>query len=462
MEEPYAGILAALNAGMGAGRDAHIEGDTSGEASGELAIPYTSSPTLLPYPLPGEGHNDGLFVFPLSPPPSTQVPLPPSAYAPPASSTGPRRRSSPGPDASAWFGGYHIAPAASVISHHSYSTSNVLTRTETGTRTRTGSEEPLLMRAGSGSSYLDSGNKIGLGSAFGSPKDCMNGRDLSPTSLSSVKRSNTVSSFGALGSVSSQGALRSTSSHGYDFGLGSTSSGAGSHLGPALGLAIGGVSTSYTSRRPIKSKKGKRESTGSSISAMSASALGSADEKPAGVRAFLDRIRLRNTPSPKSNLSRDIESEGGSEKRNSDASGPQRAFSAFLSPATPSPEPVHVPISPRFVLSNPDPQPHSPDVRVDAEGALQGHEGGLRPPAWLWGGHRHANLLPPSPALTLESRITTADGLLNPRLCETIEGRSNASLRDFEDYSRPIGGVSAELFQSSRAVTKRFHGAARE
>jgi hypothetical protein len=36
----------------------------------------------------------------------------------------------------------------------------------------------------------------------------------------------------------------------------------------------------------------------------------------------------------------------------------------------------------------------------------------------------------------------TADGLLDPRLRDPVEGRSNSSLRDFEDYSRPIGGVS--------------------
>jgi len=449
MEEPYAGILAALQAGMGAGRNAHIEGDTSGEVSGELAIPHSSSPTLPLYSLPGESHNDGLYIFPLSPPPSAYIPVPPpSAYVPP-SSKGPRRRSSPGPDASAWFAGHHIAPTSSVTSHHSVSTSNILTRTETGTRTRTGSEEPLLTRVGSGSSYLDSGNKIRLGSAFGSPKGSLNGHNLSPTSPSSGRRSNTISSFGALRSVSSRGALRSMSSHGYEFGFGSVSSGTGSHRGPALGLAINGAPTSYKSKRAIRWRKGKRESTGSSTSITSASACSSTDDKPAGVRTFLGRLRLRNTPSPKANSFRDLESEGASEKRNSDAPGlhssPQ-TFSAVLSPATPPPEPVSVPTSPRFILSNPDPQPPSPHVNVDAEGALQGREDDLRPPTWPWLGHTQTNMLPPSPAPTFGSRISAAEGLLDPRLRENVEGRSNASLRDFEDYSRPIGGVGTVSF----------------
>jgi hypothetical protein len=73
------------------------------------------------------------------------------------------------------------------------------------------------------------------------------------------------------------------------------------------------------------------------------------------------------------------------------------------------------------------------------------HEDGLRPPTWPWLGHAQTNMQPPSPAPTLGSRITTAEGLLDPRLCENAEGRSNASLRDFEDYSRPIGGVSIIL-----------------
>ncbi|OAX34257.1 hypothetical protein K503DRAFT_803736 [Rhizopogon vinicolor AM-OR11-026] len=442
MEEPYAEILAALNAGMGAGRNAHIEGDTSGEISGELAMPHSSSPTLPLYSLPPERHHDGLYMFPLSPPPSTYVPAPPpSAYVPPPSSKSPWRRSSPGPDASAWFAGHNIAPTSSVTSHHSNSTSNVLSRTETGTRTRTGSEEPLLSRVGSGSSYLDSGHKIRLGSAFGSPKGSVSGHNhnLSP---SSDRRSNTISSFGALRSVSSGGALRSMSSHGYEFGFGSASSGTGSHRGPALGLAISGGPISYKSRRAIKWTKGKRESTGSSISATSA--YGSADEKPAGVRAFLGRLRLRNSPSPKASSLRDLESEGMSEKRNSGAPGQHtspQAFSAVLSPATPPLEPTSLPTSPRFVLSNPDPQPHSPYVNIDAQGALQGHEDGLQPPTWPWLGHAPTNTLPPSPAHTLESRSSAAEGLLDPRLRENVEGRSNASLRDFEDYSRPIGGL---------------------
>jgi hypothetical protein len=42
----------------------------------------------------------------------------------------------------------------------------------------------------------------------------------------------------------------------------------------------------------------------------------------------------------------------------------------------------------------------------------------------------------------IASPITAAEGLLDLRLCKNAEGRSNASLRDFEDHSRPIGRVS--------------------
>ncbi|KAG2129649.1 uncharacterized protein EDB93DRAFT_113143 [Suillus bovinus] len=428
MEERYGGIIAALNEGMGAGRNAQLEGDTSGEVSGELVPARDSCATLPSYSLRGED-NDGLHVFPLSPPPSAySAPPPPSAYIPHAAN-GSRRRSSPGPDASAWFGGYSVAPAPSAASHYSHSSMQYLTRTETGTRTRTGSEEPLLTRAGSGSSYFDSGNKVRLGSAFGSPEGSMNGHNLSPTSHSSGMLSATTS-FDVLRSISSQGALQSTSSHG--FGFGSTSSGTGSHQGPALGLAISAAPISYKSGRLTRWKKGKRESTGSSTT-VSISLSGSVDERPAGVRGFLDRLRRGNTPSPKTDssreLPRDVESEGAAEKMN--AHDPN-IFSAFVSPATPEPAPM--PTSPRFVLSNPDPWLSSPYVHAD----VAEHEDNLQPPSWPW-------LTVPatfSPAPTDESRLAMADGLLDPRLRDSVEGRSNSSLRDFEDYSRPIGGLT--------------------
>lgn len=428
MEERYGGIIAALNEGMGAGRNFRIEGDTSGEVSGELITGRASSPNLPPYSL-GED-DDGPHVFPLSPPPSAySAPPPPSAYVP-HTANGSRRRSSPGPDASAWFGGYSVAPAPSAASHYSHSSTHFLTRTETGTRTRTGSEEPLLTRAGSASSYLDSGNKVRLGSAFGSPEGSMNGHNLSPTSHSSGMLSATAS-FDVLRSISSQGALRSTSSHGYGRGFGSASSGADSHQGPALGLAISAAPTSYQNRRVTIWKKGKRQSTGSSTTA-SASLSGSVDERPAGVRAFLGRLRRGNTPSPKAGssreLPRDIESEGAAEKIN--AYGPD-IFSAYVSPATP--EPASMSTSPRFVLSNPDPWLSSPYVHAD----VAEHEDGLQPPSWPWLSVPSTS----SPVPADESRLTTADGLLDPRLRDSCEGRSNSSLRDFEDYSRPIGGL---------------------
>lgn len=435
MEERYAGIIAALNTGLGAGRNAQIEGNTSGEVSGELVIAHTSSPTLPVYSLSGDD-NDGPHIFPLSPPPPPSAyspPPPPSAYVPHASN-GSRRRSSPGPDPSAWFGGYSVAPAPSAASYYSHSSTHLLTRTETGTRTRTGSEEPLLTRAGSGCSYLDSGNKVRLGSAFGSPEGSMNSHILSPTSRSSGMLSATTS-FDVLRSISSQGALRSTSSHGYGFGFGSTSSGTGSHHGPALGLAISAAPTSYKSRRVTRWNKGKRESNGSSTTA-SVSLSGSMDEKPAGVRAFLGRLRRGNTPSPKADssreLPRDVESEGVAEKM--DGYGPNttsQAFSAFVSPATP--ESTSVSISPRFVLSNPDPRPASPYVHID----VAEHEDDLQPPSWPWLAVQSTS----SPVSTDELRLTMADGLLDPRLRDSMEGGSNSSLRDFEDYSRPIGGL---------------------
>lgn len=495
MEERYAGILAALNAGMGAGRNARIEGD-SGEVSvsGELALARASSPTLPPYSFPGadtdnDTDNDGPHVFPLSPPPPPSAyaaPPPPSAYIPHAS-TGARRRSSPGPDASAWFGGYSVAPAPSAASAYSHSSTHFLTRTETGTRTRTGSEEPLLTRAGSGSSFLDYGNldygnnhnnldygnhnNVRLGSAFGSPEGSMTGHGHAsgltptPTSPSSgmLTRSATASSFDVLRSISSQGALRSTDSCGYGFGFGSASSGTGSYRGPGLGLAIGGAGgfggegatggfkseattgfksdshgTAPTSFKSGRWKKGKRESVGSSSTAsVSASVSGSGDERHAGVRAFFGRLRRGNTPSPRAGsegLPRDVESEGCDEKSTS-----VQVFSAFVSPATPEPAPLAPLLSPRFILSNPDPRTRSPyianpDPRPRSPYIVAEHEEGLRP--WLTVDLASGSGSAPAPVFG-----ETADGLLDPRLRDPVEGRSNSSLRDFEDYSRPIGGL---------------------
>ncbi|KIK37101.1 hypothetical protein CY34DRAFT_476533 [Suillus luteus UH-Slu-Lm8-n1] len=560
MEERYAGILEALNAGMGAGRNVRLDdsgevsvlGDVEAAGAGEGALATRASSPMLP----GEDLDiDGPHVFPLSPPPphpthtphpsasssaygyGYSAPPPPSAYIPHASN-GARRRSSPGPDASAWFGGYTVAPAASNYSHSSahlfrtdtassthflmrndtgtgtltrtHTESGTLTRTETGTRTRTGSEEPLLTRAGSGSEFGYGGGRDGrLGSAFGSYEGSVNGCGLAPTSPSlsasghgfatspssgvsghgyglatSPSPSRTASSFDVLRSISSKGALRSMDSHGYGFGYGfgsASSAGTGSYRGPGLGLAIAPTSfssdgrsgvksaptsgfssdappTSFSDRRTgIKSdrkgwKKGKRERESmGSCSTASASGSGSVDGH-GGVRAFFGRLRRGNTPSPKPSSGRDVESEGCDEK----SAGAKEVFSAFVSPATPepvfgafatpTPESAPLPTTPRFVLSNPDPRPSSPYIG-------DGH--GL----WPWVTVESPSA--PGPATTTALgdelhlttadglRLATTDGLLDPRLRDPVEGRSNSSLRDFEDYSRPIGGLINNRMQST-------------
>ncbi|KAG1762526.1 hypothetical protein EDD22DRAFT_567083 [Suillus occidentalis] len=539
MEERYAGILAALNAGMGAGRNVRIDdsGDVSvleeGEGAGAGLGTRVSSPTLPPYSHPFPDSDDTPIIFPLSPPPpcTYSTPPPPSAYIPHASN-GARRRSSPGPDASAWFGGYTVAPAPSNYSHsHSHSDvqflraesassthflmrndtgltrndtvssthffrndigthtdtgmgtltrthteSGTLTRTETGTRTRTGSEEPLLTRAGSGCSFVY-GRDGRLGSAFGSPEGSVSVSGHGYGFTTSPSPSGTASSLDMLRSMSSQGALRSMDSHGFGFGSASSAS-AGSFRGPGLGLAIGGGGTSgfkgdaassgfKSDGRSGRWKMGKRERESmGSCSTVS----GSGDEKHghghAGVRAFFGRLRRGNTPSPSpKTCPRDVESEGYDEKSASASADAKEVFSAFVSPATPepgfgalaTPEPalafgasatpesafgVPTPEPPRFVLSNPDPRPGSPYIVV-------GREDGVR--TWLTVEAPSAPAPVPGDGMHLataeEMHLTTADGmhlattdgLLDPRLRDPVEGRSNSSLRDFEDYSRPIG-----------------------
>ncbi|KAF9220818.1 hypothetical protein BS17DRAFT_303615 [Gyrodon lividus] len=547
VEERYADIFTALRAGEGfaAGNErgsmggvypSQRDGATDVDDDMEEDLARASSPTLPLYVLPSD---DQPYAFPLSPPPlastiphhqATRPAPPPSAYH----STS-RRRSSPGPDASAWFGGHSIAPSC-----NSYYARSQTMGSGSGsgsvdalTRTRTGSEEPLLgigkpsemslgtpagggvggSGGGSGSNTTIAGgsNKLGLGSAFGSPEGSMytpsaiypvlqgdtsgscDARSASGSGSYGYTRSGTPSSFDVLRSVSSQGALSSAYTHGqgqnqgFRFGFGARGSASSGSTGEKRGRyrhSFGNPPTSFRAWKERASggsekekdttgqgEKDRRRSIGSNTST-SASASGSGNEKQGraspvmGVRAFLGRLRRGGlTPSPRSSI-RDISSL--SPPRTSADVDPEKAAGIKGgNRTTPPPIQIHV-VTPQrpqysFVLSNPDPHSSSPDSgkgNATHSSNTPPHHVGLYNPydAPIYNPHDATYISPnagglhpqmalppgyvfgasaPSPVPTEESRH--AEGLLHPRL--RVQGCSDASLRDFEDYSRPIGGV---------------------
>ena len=524
MKERYAGILAALHSTekFGKGNEGGSTGGVYGsrrniatDMDEDEDLARASSPTLPLHVLPPD---DLPYTVPLSPPPlvsqpsyhpTTQSVPPPSAYY---MASG--RKSSPGPDAAAWLSGYSVAPSYS--SHYARSqtlgSGSGSGSVDALSRTRTGSEEPLLgigklgpdVSAGistpGGVSPTPAsdpgGSKPGLGSAFGSPAGSMHSpstlypvlqydssgsygaRTASGSGSYGYARSGTPSSFDVLRSVSSQGALSSAYSHGHGqsqgfrFGFGKTGSSSSGSTGKKAGSnrpSFGGPPTSFRAwkdrgsaasdkeeKQSVREKDGKprpRSWTSGSIS-------GSVDEKQGrgspvlGVRALLGRLRRAgHTPSPHSST-RDLPSptqasmHADPEKAAADqvttppiqivAATPQRRFS--------------------FVLSNPDPHPPSPysgagDVVPPSDTPprqeprpIQYDPHGPKPVPFSPAGLQPGTTLPigyvlapvPSPAPTEESRL--AEGLLHPRL--RTQGCSDSSLRDFEDYSRPIGGVS--------------------
>ncbi|KAG6332679.1 hypothetical protein ID866_6410 [Astraeus odoratus] len=501
MEERYAGILAALHAesgtaGVAASTDgvygSHVERATSrdGESEGDLA---RASSTTLPLDALSSG-DDRPFIVPLSPPPpaapsTSRLPTsPPSAY--PVRGASLRRKSSPGPDAAAWFGGHSIAP--SCTSHYAHSQTpgscSVSGSINMLTRTHTGSEEPLL---GIGrppeiapppnaqiAAQSHGGNRLGLGSAFGStegsghsPSHSYDARSTSMSGSGSFgyTRSGTPSSFDVLRSVSSQGALSSSYSHGHSQGFrfgfgGSASSGSSgkkhrSGFGnPPSSFRVWKDRGSSVRLKDIQGDPKTKEQRLSVASSVSASVSGgSGDERRGraspvnGVRALLDRLRrtgqspspmsssggLPATP-PRSSRDADVEKTAGM--------GATGQNVALLAPP-PGEAPVTIP--PRsYVLSNPDPRPSSlcSDMRDALPPIPSGQRDSPSPGAPLY--HpRDPTYLPvapyarngsiPSPVPTEELRLP--EGLLHPRL--QVEGRSVTSLRDFEDYSRPIGGL---------------------
>lgn len=531
MEERYAGILAALHLterfgrGTEGGSTGGVYGsrhDVASYMDGDDDITRASSPTLPLHTIPPD---DPSYPVPLSPPP----PVSPPSYQqtkqptpPPSSYYMTSRRGSPGPDAAAWPGGQSIAPSYS--SH--YARSQTLgSGSRSGSydalsRTRTGSEEPLLgigkvvseITSGvstpggvSPTTITDPGsNKLALGSAFGSPPASMyspssvypalqhdssgsyGARTASGSGSYGYARSGTPSSFDVLRSVSSQGALSSTysigqrQSQGFRFGFNRPGSSSSLSTGKKAGSgrhSFGVPPTSFRawkdwgSTSSDKEKQGEKQSLKEkdsrerTRSPSSASKLESMDEKQgrnspvAGVRMFLGRLRRGGlTPSPHSS--------------NKDLPSPIKASmdtdpeKAAADQAAPPPIQIHAATPQRrrfsFILSNPDPHPPSPysgiadvlpssDVLPDQEVRSTQHEGPTYDPhspkavTFSTGGLQPATPFPtgglfpaPSPAPTEESRL--AEGLLHPRL--RTQGCSDASLRDFEDYSRPIGGVS--------------------
>ena len=509
-EERYAGILAALHLSerLGKGNEGGSTGgvygsrhDIATDVDGDDDITRASSPTLPFQPLPSD---DPSYPVLLSPPPpilyhqTTQPIPPPSAYM------SSRRKSSPGPDTATWLSGHSVAPSYS--SHYARSqtlgSGSASGSFDALSRTRTGSEEPLLgigkatleitpgvSTGGVSPTATDPGNsKLALGSAFGSPVPSMYSPSIYPTlqhnsSGSYDARSGTPNSFDILRSVSSQGAL-SNYSHGQSqgFKLGLSRPGSSSSAGSILkksgsgGHSFGVPPTSFRAwkdrgstasdkeKQSLKEKDG-RERTRSPTSSNSESM----DEKQGrgspvvGVRALLGRLRLGgHTSSPHSSIK--------------DLSSPTKSSmdpdleKATADRATPPPIEIQVATPHRrrfsFILSNPDPHPPSPYSGAGNVVPSTAHDelppihektpinnprgtkrvpfgSGLPQPVTPFPTDRF--LAVPSPAPTEDSRL--AEGLLHPRL--RTQGNSDASLRDFEDYSRPIGGVSLHFPISS-------------
>ena len=523
MGEHYAGILAALHSTERFGR-VNEGGSTGGiygsrhgtatEVDGDGVLAHSPSSTLPLHELPPD---DPPYMVPLSPPPTTsqlsyhqtiQPVVPPSAYH-----MASRRKSSPGPDAATWFSGYSAAPScysyyahSQTLGSHSGSAS-----VDALSKTRTGSEEPLLgisnavveVSVGATSSggisptaTIDpGGNRPGLGSAFGSPAASMYSpsgvfpalrhdtsgsygtRSVSGSGSYGYARSTTPSSFDILRSVSSQGALSGHShGQGFTFGFHRTGSSSSVSTGKKAGsnrYSFGVPPTSFKAWKDKSSVASDKEKPSEKQSlrekdqkprprswTSSASASGSVDEKQGrgspvgGVRALLGRLRRGgHTPSPQSS-NKDL----SSPTKSSIDVDPEKA----VAQVTPPP-PIQIePVTPRhrrqfsFILSNPDPHPPSPysGVADMPTSETLPHQrpspaqrdvwtGGPNNAKFVFAGGAHLpTAFPtgyaPSPAPTEESRL--AEGLLHPRL--RTQGHSDASLRDFEDYSRPIGGVS--------------------
>ncbi|KAF9240442.1 hypothetical protein BU15DRAFT_61453 [Melanogaster broomeanus] len=427
MEERYAGILAALHTGERFG---------TGNSGGAREA----------------------YVFPLSPPP-------------PALTTPRPRVSQPAPPTFCVL--FCIAteelagPGRVRVTMGSGSGSGSV---DALTRTRTGSEEPLL-GIGKSSEVLQGtpgggggGDTTAVGTEVPVPyirlcKETLRARATRKVPLAAGRLGTPVrevalpSSFDVLRSVSSQGGLSSVYSHGqgqtqgFTFGFGGPGSSSSASTGKkrgSYGRNFGNPPTSFrawkerTSRSEKekdmaeKGEKDRRSSTGSSTSA-SASTGGNGEDKkgrtsPAlGVRAFLGRLRRAgHTPSPRSS-NRDLSSPPP--PRSSVDVDHEKAVGDEV---TPPPSIQFQVATPQrqysFVLSNPDPHPPSPysgtgDAMPSSDASphdeeLHGTHATL-PPGYMFG----------TSAPTEESHHT--EGLLHPRL--QFQGHSGASLRDFED-----------------------------
>ncbi|KAI6145713.1 hypothetical protein EDD17DRAFT_1652454 [Pisolithus thermaeus] len=459
MEERYAGILAALHTGHGTGASTDGVYGSQRHENGEsdVDIAHASSPTLPFHPLPS--NDDALHIVPLSPPPaailsSRPSTSPPSTYVNPMTEL--RRKSSPGPDAAAWLGGSGSCSVDAL------------------TRTHTGSEEPLLSAGILSYTQPPGGNKLGLGSAFGSaegsvysPSHCYDARSrtLSGSGSYAHTRSLASSSFDMLRSMSSQGALSgSHADHG--FGSGGVRSVSSDSMGRKKHRhGFGSPPSSFkawkergSSVRNKGESKNRRRSTESSNT--SASASGSGDERkdrssPAhGVRGLLDRLRrVGHTPSPMSS-SRALPATPRKSSKDFDVERAAGAGGGEVRPPTSAPIQSPVPTSPRsYVVLNPSPRlgTNAASASVSQLGdnndiLLYNPHDPLSPPTLPY-----ASM--PSPAPTDASRLP--EGLLHPRL--EVEGRSVTSLRDFEDYSRPIGGhVNRRVYSTTTFGTADY------
>ncbi|EGO03234.1 hypothetical protein SERLA73DRAFT_174694 [Serpula lacrymans var. lacrymans S7.3] len=490
MEERFAGILAAMRVDA----DEVLSNDEPGVRDvSPTRIPLPASPTL---PVSPSMHGHTHAQLPISPLyassdlprdglpfPVLQAPIPPHAYTvegapyayttdeghylpnepsyqslmrPPNAvlarniSTG--RRTSPGPDAGAWLGGRDHSefgvggyqgredslfrplsnPQSQSLSHSQYSHSHSLGRsgsqslshsrsqsTGFGGPTRSGSEEPLLSHGG----VIGSSSGTGFGGG-------------------------NVNVQAGAGSRSNA----SSSSHGHILVAGQEKRGSRGSVPP----------TSFTFRSKEVSKKSQSSPTETH------------DDRPGGMRAFFGRLRGgKGSNSATASLAEsgsDMEN-GTNEKRASISSFasmnnhsvkqgisptmPPLPPLTSLPPLPPPPEPVF-----SFVLSNPDSRPSSAftntsdpcDVRENLDPQdtefrnSEVYDAAPLPmPAWPW---MPSTVPLPSPPPEDSLRFR---GLLDPELAGRRGigrglggedgGRSVASLRDFEDYSRPIGGM---------------------
>ncbi|KAH7921843.1 hypothetical protein BV22DRAFT_700644 [Leucogyrophana mollusca] len=392
-----------------------------------------------------QGSAEGILpsssIFPTTSPMSSTFPPPPPppAYVPSVTGERVQRRASPGPDAAAWFGGYSIAHWSGSNSH-------------SNPHSHPSEELPVSGRVTSVSSQAHSYG-TGLGSAFSSHEGSLYGRALRIRS----------SSHG-----SSNGPLLSASSH--------AASSQGPPNSPSRRSSSGERRRSMASVPPT-SYGGKRKRRSSDVDdrigghrSRHGSSSGSGDERSVGsIRAFLGRLRGGRDGTSRQfdggsgtfgqSLASTVAMEERRQRETAERLEEERVRQQYRQTAR-GREPVY-----SFILSNPDSQPPSPSIRstnsTHMNSGLSPNESQYHPLRPWTGQHPHnsdASLPFDTWPLWLSPHelpegSRNAEDLLDPRLrlndaAIGQEGRSLASLRDFLDYSRPIGAIMSNRLHS--------------